>query len=463
MRTVGRPRKYLEILVEGDFLLCFFVYWEETSLLQLQLFFWTLFFFTWFKWNEFFFHFFGLGSNKTMALFNAMVCCKNEATNWSFESCLKERTKLDGCFSTHLWSSQSGTYVPSTFWKHFHWWINKSTEINISQQKSTNIKPAPGTGTKPEKFLSSESGRCPTGLQCLRTLMWNRGPPWASRWNGKHQQLMVRHIWVGSGRDIHILLDIPWYECPYSDCFYISFLCFFFHFSSFWISKNIQSWETSTMGCPKSRWLSCDCLCYHTGGTCNECNVQVLYKKTWRSCIENRHFSVEVKEITSFISLNRWWRMWRFSGMAILFFYDTRDSYRSIPRRRMEWLHQPRFSESLTPLDSVENGGSWWLAVWCFNPHFWISIHLNPFISIPNPWIDHLSDFNVYFSKLERGRNPPTNEANWGLPCQWWYQLRPTISLYVLRQGCEAQPKNRVLLPVPLRKMCFFFHFFSAV
>lgn len=222
MRTVGRPREYLEILVEGDFLLCFcigvcvFFYWEvnpssSTSTVFLNTFFCYL---VQIKWASF--HFFGLGSNKKLALFNAIVCCKDEATNESFEICLKVGAKLDGCFWTHLWSSQSGTYVPSTFWKQFPL-VNQSAEIDIRQQKSTNIKPAPRTGPKPEKFLSSESGRCPKGLQCLRTLMWNRGPPWASRWNGKHQQLMVRHIWVGSGRDInnlliiHILLDIHSY------------------------------------------------------------------------------------------------------------------------------------------------------------------------------------------------------------------------------------------------------------
>lgn len=194
---------------------------------------------------------------------------------------------------------------------NFHWWSNKSTEINISQQKSTNIKPAPGTGPKPEKFLSSESGRCPKGLQCLRTLMWNRGPPWASRWNGKHQQLMVRHIWVGSGRDIHILLDISWYECPYSDCFYISFL--WFVFVIFHLSESPPQWVAPNPGgCPVTAYA----ITQATSAT--SANMQVLHKNLkvlyWKPA-----FFCWSKG-NNFISSNRLWMDINGSGMAILLF-----------------------------------------------------------------------------------------------------------------------------------------------
>ena len=62
MRTVGRPREYrseyLEILVEGDFLLCFcigvcvFFYWEVNPSSSTSTVFLNTFFVTWFKSNE---------------------------------------------------------------------------------------------------------------------------------------------------------------------------------------------------------------------------------------------------------------------------------------------------------------------------------------------------------------------------------------------------------------------------
>lgn len=69
-------------------------------------------------------------------------------------------------------------------------------------------------------------------------------------------------------------------------------------------------------------------------------NLEVLYWKPAFFCWSKGNY---------FISLNRWWMDINGSGMAILLSYDTRDSYRSIPRRRMEWLHQPRFNESRFP------------------------------------------------------------------------------------------------------------------
>ena len=157
-------------------------------------------------------------------------------------------------------------------------------------------------------------------------------------------------------------------------------LFFIFH-----LSESPPEWVAPNPGgCPVTAYA----ITQATSAT--SANVQVLHKKLEGLVLKT--YSVDVKEITSYPRIDCEWILIG-SGMAILLSYDTRDSYRSIPSPSFSFgvVRSAGWSGCINPdsaraqpLDSVENGGSWWLAVWCFRDSFlnfpYKIIHSYPFL-----------------------------------------------------------------------------------